>query len=425
MDANAMARRLEADEEGECVRRARPADGAPMNLLATYLRHACGGPLLTAEDERRLAVDMEEGLVEVFQCLAALPSARDDLFSIPEGLVAGDWSLAEVASLELGRHENWTPTRAREVRAFVERVAAVRASWRHGVRAASRPAAEIAALGTALHDAYRGYRYGTGALQLVLRRVWEANDADRLPGGMARGLTGPTVILERLAAADRRVSQARSQMIRSNLRLVVSVAKHYAHRGIPFLDLIQEGNIGLMRAATRFDWRRGTRFSTYATWWIRQAICRGIIEVHRTMRIPRHVGEGPAWGHVPEDGAERESGDATPRSLYPVSLDSGPADDDPSPMEFLEDPDAPQPFECASQEDLKRGVRRLVATLTPREQAILRLRFGIGRKREHSVREAGEVIGLSGERVRQIETRALRILRAPAESRDLGAYVAE
>ncbi len=274
----------------------------------------------------------------------------------------------------------------------------------------------------------------------LIAEIQEIQQASELPLSEFRRIVGT------VQQGERSANRAKKEMIESNLRLVISIAKKYTNRGLQFLDLIQEGNIGLMKAVDKFEYRRGYKFSTYATWWIRQAITRSIADQARTIRIPVHmietinkivrttrqimteIGREPTPNeladrlHMPLDKVKK----VLKIAKEPISLETPVGDEEDSSLgDFIEDKNALIPIEAAVKSSLRDTTTRILSSLTPREERVLRMRFGIGMNSDHTLEEVGQQFSVTRERIRQIEAKALRKLKHPTRARKLKTFLDE
>jgi len=463
--------------------------GEELNPILVYLQRIGDVRLLNRLGEQRVAMQIEEGTSDVFGVLLSMPYGRRELLGASERLLDDVTYRCQVMDTEDALEFEDTSA-LKELEKFHQQLTSARAAWERvadGAAAAPDPESEAAeTFRAAQRGLFRlfkefgfGYRVFIRVLAQVRRAAEELKRAQRQLGRLASaagqssaaiaaavrqgeglptltttglrraeaivaqidaieqqmGVAGDALVslVKRLEEGHARAEQGRAVMILANLRLVVSIAKRYMNRSLPLLDLIQEGNIGLMKAVEKFEYRRGHKFSTYATWWIRQSITRAIADQSRTIRIPIHLvemlnriararigleqqlGREPSHAElaveleVPEDVVTR----TLKLARTPVSLETPVGEDDSHLGDFIADEDAQCPEEAAERQSLREATRKMLDGLSQREARILRKRFGILERRNFTLEEVGRDFQLTRERIRQIEAKALAKLRGP------------
>jgi RNA polymerase primary sigma factor len=465
-DQEFSAQIVEEPSEDEDTEQEKP--DTSLSSVQQYLQDIGSVPLLSREREIELAKEVESATQQIFEALFSTPLALRRVIELGNALDAGELELRDIVA-KADDDEEEGPSNV-DPKPFLKQVAKLARLFEHQQRIHReagrarvseqrrlRLVADEQALMSKIFSAIKELRLATdqtekmisqvtGLAQRIVGLEQQAQNHSRAKRNLAvaeirlleesAGLRSEQIReqVRRINEGEARVKTARKEFTEANLRLVVSIAKKYVNRGLSFLDLVQEGNLGLMRAVEKFDYRLGFRFSTYATWWIRQGITRGLIDTGHTIRVPVHRVESRNKVIQTAREMQRKLGrDPRPEELAkelrvsvaellklvqahgePVSLQTPIWEDGDELGDFVEDRIRPQPESQALEGLLQSEVRKALAVLTPRQETVLRKRFGIEERRDYTLEELGEMFAVTRERIRQIEQKSLQILRNPS-----------
>lgn len=418
------------------------------NIIWAYLKDIGKVSLLTPEEEYEIAKRIEEGERKIRNLLFRLPQAISQLEELEKQVRKGTVSLIDVIKNidELNYTRKEEEKHRKRVISIIGRIKTVfqkRASLEEALsRASSTERKQIEkkleSANKKLEDLLTELNLTRKTVEEITRKVEKETEfLDEEERKRAKR------VFEEIKEIEKELREVKNRLIQANLRLVINIAKKYLNRGLSFLDLVQEGNMGLMKAAEKYDYQKGYKFSTYSTWWIRQAITRSIADYARTIRVPVHVletmnkitkvtislfqelGREPTIEEIAKKaGLPIEKVRKIMRvSNEPISIETPIGDDDSKLGDFIADPKSPSPYNELVKVSLREEIDKVLATLTPREEKVIRMRLGIGEKTDYTLEEVGEVFGLTRERIRQIEAKALRKLKHPSRRRRLESFL--
>jgi RNA polymerase primary sigma factor len=445
-----MKEKIETPEEGqrEWEETERfPAENTD-NIIWTYLKHMGRVSLLTSEEEYDIAKRIEVGENKIRGLLLELPQAIAELQELSTQVKKGAVNIIDVlknvdemnyTKKDEDEYKKKTVTLISSLKNQFEKRQQLKKEMRKTDPFTKKQLEKKKkALEEKMEETSGNLNLHKKVLEEITRRIIKRvkfmDDAE------AKTTKANLVEMERI---ERDLKMVRNRLIKANLRLVITVAKKYLNRGLSFLDLIQEGNMGLMKAAEKYDYQKGFKFSTYSTWWVRQAITRAIADYARTIRVPVHILETmnkitkattPLYQELGRKPTLEEISDKAGLPLEKVrkimkvsngavSIETPIGDDDSKLGDFIADPKSPSPFEELVGTSCKEEIDKVLSTLTPREEKIIRMRLGIGEKTEYTLEEVGDVFGLTRERIRQIEAKALRKLKHPSRRKRLESFV--
>ncbi len=423
-----------------------PSGGTDV-IIWTYLKDIGSVALLTTEEEYEIAKTIEKGDRKAKKILLELPQAVNELSEIGRQLVEEAIDIADVINIDHMSHTQEIEEKYRKK--TISSIDAIK-SLHDQKEAMKQKLAEVdnlhrkelektlKTIDRRTEEALLNLKLTKKVLVEIARKV--AHQTKSMSDNEAKVVTQK---LRQLGEIDQTLKIVRNRLVQANLRLVINVAKKYMNRGLSFLDLIQEGNLGLMKAAEKYDYQKGFKFSTYATWWIRQGMTRAIADYSRTIRVPVHVLETTnkitkatksLTQELGREPSHEEISSKTDLSLEKirkimkaangiVSIETPIGDDESSSLvDFIADPESPSPFAEFVGTSLREEINKVLSTLTPREEKVIRMRLGIGEKTDYTLEEVGDVFGLTRERIRQIEAKALKKLKHPSRKVRLESF---